>query len=60
MKKSIKQSPNKLNFTTFCNLIALVLCQNDVKGLRVTKNVKKIKVERIWSKLESKQCFQRQ
>ena len=29
----------------FCQLIALILGQNSVKGLKVTKNVKEIKFE---------------
>ena len=32
----------------FCCLIALILGWNSVKGLRVIKNVKGIKFERVW------------
>ena len=31
-----------------------------MKGLRVTKIVKEIKFEEVWSKLKSRTCFQRQ
>ena len=44
----------------FCNLVGLLLCQNCVKGLRVTKIVYQIKFEVVWSELEAKNCFQRQ
>ena len=44
----------------FTNLIALILGQHSVKGLRVAKIVKKIKFERVWGDLESKIGFQRQ
>ena len=44
----------------FCHLIALILGLNSVKGLRVTKNVREIKFEGVWGKLESKKSFQRQ
>ena len=32
----------------FCNLIALILGENCVEGLRVTKIVKEIKFQRVW------------
>ena len=38
----------------FCNLIALILGQNYVKGLRVIKIVKEIKFKGVWGKLEAK------
>ena len=37
-----------------------MLDQNYVKGPRVIKNVKQIKFEGVWGKLEAKYCFQRQ
>ena len=43
--------------TFFCHVIALILGQNSVKGLRVTKNVKTIKFERLSVELESKKKF---
>ena len=46
--------------TFFCHVIALILGQNSVKGLRVTKNVKTIKFERLSVELESKKSFQPQ
>ena len=42
------------------NLIALILAWNCVKGLTVTKIVKKINFERVWGELRAKSCFQRQ
>ena len=60
MKRSKKQLPSKTNSRTFCNLIALLLGQNSVKGLRVTTIVKEIKFEGVWSELEAKICFQRE
>ena len=38
----------------FCHSIVLILGLNSVKDLRVTKNVKGIKFERVWGELESK------
>ena len=35
-----------------CNLIALILYYNCVKGLRVTKIVNEIKFERVWGSLK--------
>ena len=32
----------------FCHLIILVLGQNNVKGLKVTKGLKKITIEGVW------------
>ena len=40
-----------------CNLIAPVLGQKCVKGLRVTKIVKEIKSEMVWGKLEAKKML---
>ena len=37
----------------FCHSIALVLGLKSVKDLRVTKNVKEIKLEGVWGELES-------
>ena len=31
-----------------------------VKGLKVTKIVKEIKLEEVWGELEARNCFQRQ
>ena len=42
----------------FCNLIALILGSNSVKGLRIAKIVKEIKFVGIWSELGSKKGFQ--
>ena len=44
----------------FYHLIVLVLGKKSVKGLRVTKNVKAIKIEGVWSKLEANKSFHRQ
>ena len=38
----------------FCHSIALILGLNSVKDLRVTKNVKEIKLGGVWGELESK------
>ena len=38
----------------FCHSIALILGWNSVEDLRVTKNVKEIKVEGVWGELQSK------
>ena len=42
---------------TFYNLIALILSQNCLKGLRVTKIVQEIKFEEVSGELEAKACF---
>ena len=55
-----KQLPNRANLKIFYHLIALVLGSNSAKCLRVTKRVKKIKFEGVWSELESKETFHRQ
>ena len=44
----------------FCVLIALILGQNCVKGLRVTKTFKEIQFEEVRDQLEAKKCFRRQ
>ena len=41
----------------FCNLIVLILGQNSVKGLTVTKTFKKIKFEGVQGELEPKKGF---
>ena len=46
--------------TPFCNFIALLLDQDNVKVLRVTTIVKKIKFEGTCAMLESRKCVQRQ
>ena len=61
---TIKFKPNRIDrkssykirliFDLSSHLIALLLGQNSVKGIRVTKSVKEIEFERVWSKLESK------
>ena len=42
----------------FCKLIALILGSKSV--IELQKLSKKIKFERVWGKLEAKNCFQRQ
>ena len=59
-KRSKQQFTSKTIFSTFCNLIALIIDWNCVKGLRVTKIVKQIKFKAVWGKLGRKVCFQRQ
>ena len=44
----------------FCKLFALILGQNSMKGLRVTKIVKETKFEGVWGELESTKGFERQ
>ena len=44
---SVKRSEKQLDFSTFSNLVALILDQNCVKGLRVTNIVKEIKFEKV-------------
>ena len=44
----------------FYNLYALISVGNCVKNLRVSQNFKQIKFDRVWGKLEAKNCFQRQ
>ena len=44
----------------FCNLFAVILGKNCVKGLRVKKIVKEIVFEEVWGKLEARNCSQRQ
>ena len=38
----------------FCKLLVLILAQNIVKGLKVTKIVKQIKLETVYGELEVK------
>ena len=45
---------------TFCYLLSLILKQNSLKSLRVTKYVKEVKFEGIWDELESKISLQTQ
>ena len=42
MKRSEKQLPNKQTLATFWNLIALILIENNVNRITVTKIVKEI------------------
>ena len=44
----------------FRHLIGLGLDKNGVKGLRNTKNIKAVRLERIWSELNKKTCVKRQ
>ena len=44
----------------FCNLIALILGQNYVKGHRVTKIFKQIMFEGAWVEIEAENYFRRQ
>ena len=60
MKSSEKQLPSKANIRTFLSLIALILGQNSVKDIKVTKIVKEIKFEGVWVELELKKTLQRQ
>ena len=59
MKSSEKQSPSKASFRP-CHLIALILGQSSVEGVKVTKNIKEMKFEEVWGEIESKRAFQRQ
>ena len=43
----------------FCNLFVLILGYNCVKGIRVTKIVKKNMFKEVWGELQTKNCFQR-
>ena len=54
MKRSDRELSRKANFRAFSRLIALILGQNSVESLRVTKNVKEIKFEMVRCKVESK------
>ena len=45
---------------TYSHLIALVLGQNNVRGHSVTKNVKEVKFQKVWSELELRKRFQKQ
>ena len=58
--RSEKKLLSKTSLGLFCHLIALILDLDSVEGLIVTKNVKRIKFEEVWGKLESKKSFQRQ
>ena len=44
----------------FFHLIALILRKTRFKDLKVTKNVKEIRFEEAWGKIESKKSFQKQ
>ena len=46
--------------TLFGKLVTLIWGWNCVKYLRVTKIVKQIKFEGMWSELDAKNCFSRQ
>ena len=54
------QLPSKASFTTFCSLIALILGEISVKGLRLTDIVKELKFEGVSVELGGKKIFQRQ
>ena len=60
MKSWEKQLPSKANIRTFLSLTALILGQNSVKDIKVTKIVKEIKFEGVWGELELKKTLQRQ
>ena len=47
-------------FSTFYNLVALILDENCVKGCRVTAIVKVIQFERAWGELGARSRLQRQ
>ena len=51
-RKSRYQERQLLGF--FVHLIGLSSRSNSAKGLRVTKNVQKIKLEKVWGDLQSK------
>ena len=44
----------RIIFGLFCHSIALILGLNSEKELKVTKNVKEIKLEGVWGEVESK------
>ena len=56
MKRSEKHLPSKASFSTFLQLNCSNFGLNFVKGLRVTKFVKKIKFGGVWGEMK---CFQR-
>ena len=61
MKRSEKQLPSKASFRAFLSLNFFNFrSKNSVTDLRVIKNVKENRFERIWGELESKKSFQRQ
>ena len=43
-----------------CILVALSLGWNSVKGLRVTKIVKQMNLQKVWDELGRKNCLQRE
>ena len=59
--KDLKSSYQvRIILALFYNLIALILDENCVEGLRVTKIVKEIKFQSVWGELKAKNCFQKQ
>ena len=50
----------KQTLSLLCIFVTVILDENYVKGLSVTKIVKQIKFEGDWGKLEAKYFFQRQ
>ena len=54
MERSEKQLPNKGNHRTFLPPNCSNFKLKCLKGLKVTKNVKEIKFQGVWSELESK------
>ena len=60
MKRSGGELSRKANFKAFSHLIALILGEDSVESLRVTKNVKEINFEMVRCEVESKKCFQKQ
>ena len=60
VKRLVKYLSSNRTFSTFCNLVALILNWNCLKNLLVSKIVQKIKFEGDRGELEAKTCFQRQ
>ena len=57
MKRLESQLPIKVNCSTFCNLIAIILSWNGFKGLKVTQKFKKSKFEAVWGQNKIKKIF---
>ena len=57
MKRFKEQLSIKAHFSTIFNLVALILIENSMKGLRVTKIVKEIRFEGVWGNLKAKKKF---
>ena len=48
LKRLEKQLASKGNCSTFCNLVARILSENCLRGLRVTKIMNETKLKRVW------------